>query len=199
MVALEDLSEHQLEELLAKRRLQNEQTLLTDSFGHMNVISASENSHSKAVGATVCLPITIEGVAVEVLVDTGSQSTVISRSMLHKIARHARSKGEPLPILEKPTVRLFGKDGAGGGRELVITAQLQANIEADGESTCVTVFVQPNSDQKCLLGMNVLPNLGLSITRANGESVMGRESPNPIVAHVRLVQSSAIPSLKGRF
>ena len=199
LVALEDLSEHQLEELLAKRRLQNEQTLLTDSFGHMNVISASENSHSKAVGATVCLPITIEGVAVEALVDTGSQSTVISRSMLHKIARHVRSKGEPLPILEKPTVRLFGKDGAGGGRELVITAQLQANIEADGESTCVTIFVQPNSDQKCLLGMNVLPNLGLSITRANGESVIGRESPNPIVAHVRLVQSSAIPSLKGQF
>jgi len=136
---------------------------------------------------------------VEALLDTGSQSTIISRSMLHEIGQHARSKGQPLPTLERPTVRLFGKDGAGGGRELIITAQLQADIEADGESTSVTVFVQPDSEQKCLLGMNVLPDLGLSITRANGEPIIVKKDSNPIIAHVRLVQTSAIPSLKGQF
>lgn len=94
---------------------------------------------------------------------------------------------------------VFGKNGAGGGRELVITAQLQANIEADGESTCATVFVQPDSEQKCLLGMNVLPDLGLSITRANGEPVLVKEDANPIVAHVKLVHTCAIPSLKSQF
>ena len=39
----------------------------------------------------------------------------------------------------------FGNDGAGGGQELLITAQLQAKIEADGECTCATVFFQPDS------------------------------------------------------
>ena len=73
------------------------------------------------------MPITIEGVTVEALVDTGSQSTIISRSLLHEIGQHMKSKG-PLPIIERPTVHLFGKDGAGGGRELVITDQLQAKI-----------------------------------------------------------------------
>ena len=70
---------------------------------------------------------------------------------------------------------------------------------ADGETTSVTVFVQPDSDQKCLLGMNVLPDLGLSITRANGEPVIVKEDPNPVVAHVSSVQTCSIPSLKGQF
>ena len=96
-------------------------------------------------------------------------------------------------------MRLFGKDSAGGGRELVITAQLQAKITADGETTCMTVFVQPDSDQKCLLGMNVLPDLGLGITRANGEPVIVKEDPNPVVAHVSSVQTCSIPSLKSQF
>jgi len=196
LVAPEDLSEDQLEELLAKRRLQGEQVMLTDSSGRMGAISASEGSHSKAVGPTVFLPIMIEGVSVEALVDTGSQSTIISRSMLHEIGRHVRSKGKSLPTLERPTVCLFGKDGAGSGRELVITAQLQANVEADGKTACVTVFVQQNSEQKCLLGMNVLPDLGLSITRANGEPVTVKEDS---IAHVKPVQASGIPSLKRQF
>ena len=197
--SLEDFTESQLEDLLAERRLQNGKERVTESSGRMSAISASDNVRSKAVGPTVCLPITIEGVTVEALVDTGSQSTIISRAMLKEIGRHQKCQGKPLPVLERPVVRLFGKDGAGGGRELVITAQLQANITADGETTCVTVFVQPDSDQKCLLGMNVLPDLGLSITRANGEPVIVKEDPNPVVAHVSSVQTCSIPSLKGQF
>lgn len=45
----------------------------------------------------------------------------------------------------------------------------------------------------------MLPDLGLSITRANGKPMVVKEDPNPIVSHVRLVQSSTIPSLKGQF
>ena len=44
--------------------------------------------------------------------------------------------------------------------------------DLDGECVCVPVFVQPQSEQCCLLGMNVLPALGLDITRANGESLI---------------------------
>lgn len=87
---------------------------------------------------------------------------IISRSLLHEIGRHMESQELTVPVLKRPTVRLFGKDGKGGGRVLIITAQLRVNIEADGESTCVPVFIQPQSEQKCLLGMNVLPALGLT-------------------------------------
>ena len=73
-----------------------------------------------------------------------------------------------------PTARLFGKDGAGGGCELVITAQFKANIEVDGESACIPVFVQHKSTQPCLLGMNALPALGFLLLQANGEPLISK-------------------------
>ena len=36
-------------------------------------------------------------------------------------------------------------------------------LAVDGKSTTVPVFVQPDSEQECLLGSNVLPALGISI------------------------------------
>ena len=55
-------------------------------------------------------------VSVSALIDSESQSTIISRELLHKIARKARSGGKPLPSLKVPTVKLFGKDGDDDGR-----------------------------------------------------------------------------------
>ena len=122
-----------------------------------NTVTALEKGDLHAVGPTVHLSVKIGGVPVEAMVDMGSQSTIISRSLLHEIGRLRNVKGESLPVLERPTARLFGKDGESGGRELTITAQVQVEIEADGECVCVPVFVQPQSQQCCLLGMNVLP------------------------------------------
>lgn len=81
----------------------------------------------------------------------------------------------------------------------MITAQVQVTIEADGESACIPVFVQPDSKQLCLLGMNALPALGLTMLRANGEPLTVKEESNPGVAHVRLVEVITVPSLKGCF
>ena len=62
------------------------------------------------------------------------------------------------------------------------------------------MFVQPNSEQKCLLGMNAIPFLGISVLRANGEPLISACEPStPQVANVCLVQSTTIPSQKGRF
>ena len=69
----------------------------------------------------------------------------------------------------------------------------------DGRSTTVPVFVQPDSEQECLLGSNVLPSLGITVVRANGESLTAsieRESENE-PAQVNLVQVTAIPGLRG--
>ena len=80
----------------------------------------------------------------------------------------------------------------------MITAELQVTLEADCKSTCVSVFVQPNSEQKCLLGMNAIPSLGISVLRANGEPLISASEPSsPKVANVCLVQSTTISSQKG--
>ena len=192
------LSVQQLEALLADRRLMEEQDLLP-SDATISPVTATERKDPVAVGPSVYMEVMIGGVTVDAMVDTGAQSTIISRELLHKITRHLRGVGKSPPQLEKPSARLYGKDGVGGGRELVVTAQLTIPIEADGESACVPVFVQPESSQACLLGMNALPALGFTLLRANGEALVTKAGTDTKIARVRLVQSTTIPSLKGSF
>ena len=196
----DDLTDDQLERMLADRRLCREQALLSGSA--TNTVHA-DNADVPAVGPTLLLDVLIEGLPVKATVDTGAQSTIISRSTLHAIGRHLRQNGRPLPTLEIPTVRLYGKDGPGGGRQLTITAQLQLTFTVDGESVNILVFVQPNSEQPCLLGMNAIPPLGITVLRRNGEPIVSTTTlePNlePRVARVRLVGSVVVPGQKGRY
>ena len=196
-IPADSLTEEQLEQMLADRRLRREQSLLDSSV--TSTVCAGEGT-VPAVGPVLSLEVTIEGLPVRAMVDTGAQSTLISRATLRAIGRHLHQHGRPLPTLEKPTVKLYGKDGPGGGRQLTITAQVRLTFTVDGESVNVLVFVQPDSEQPCLLGMNALPSLGISVLRRNGEPVAS--TPNlcePQVARVSLVDSIAIPSQKGRY
>ena len=199
-VKVDDLTEEQLEQMLADRRLRREQALL--SGGATNTVLAEENA-VPAVGPTLLLDVLIEGLPVKAMVDTGAQSTIISRSTLHAIGHHLSQSGRPLPTLELPTVCLYGKDGSGGGRRLNITAQLQLTFTVDGESVNVLVFVQPDSEQHCLLGMNAIPFLGITVLRRNGEHILSnppsKPQLKPQVARVSLVESVVIPGQKGRY
>ena len=70
-------------------------------------------------------------------------------------------------------------------------------LTLDGKSTTVPVFVQPNSEQECLLGSNVLPSLGITVTHANGKPLPAAIEGNVTPVHVNLVQATAIPGMKG--
>ena len=71
----------------------------------MDMIHAEEGS-SGAVGPFLCLKVNNEGVEVNAMVDTGSQSTVISRAMVHKIGKHMRFQGKDFPQLNIPHLHL---------------------------------------------------------------------------------------------
>jgi hypothetical protein len=58
-----------------------------------------------------------------------------------------------MPQLRLPTARLYGKDCGGERRELDITAEVSLEIEADGKAVTAPMFVQPDSEQPCLLGI----------------------------------------------
>lgn len=128
---------------MAQRRLQEEEQLLSRGNVGTNVVTAQETDATKVVGPTVYIPVKVSGVLVEAMVDTGSQSSIISRDLLQRIGKHLRESGQPLPKLEKPSAHLFGKDGEGGGRELVITAQLLLTMEVDGKSASVCSAREP--------------------------------------------------------
>ena len=138
------------------------------------------------------MEVCVEGVPVMAMVDTGSQSTIISQSMLHAVDRHLRQQGCRLPELELPTARLYGKDGNRGEKKLVITAQVPLVLSLGDRSVSVPVFVQPDSGQACLLGINAIPLLGISVLQSDGNPVLSHApgSPSkPDVATVSLVKS----------
>ena len=134
------------------------------------------------------------------MLDTGAQSTIISRSALHDIANHLRQAGKDPLVLELPTVRLFGKDGQKGGSELCITAQVTLSIELKSRIVKVPVFVQPDSEQRCLLGMNVIPLLGIEVRHCDGEPILllDQKELSSGAVTVNLISATSVPAQTGR-
>ena len=196
-----ELTEQQLEQLLAKKRLQREQSLLEAGRSVTNAVTASCREVG-AIGSLLEIGVSIEGVSVDAMLDTGAQSTIISRSALHDIDRRLRKVGKKMPPLELPSVQLFGKDGEEGSKELCITAQVPLTLQLKSRSVTVPVFVQPHSEQRCLLGMNVIPLLGIEIRHCDGEPILildeEKAPQKPDVARVSLVSAVPIPPQKGR-
>ena len=116
------------------------------------------------MGPNLLFDISVEGVVVAAVVHTGSQATIISRALLHKVNSHVKSQGKSLAKLEVPSMPLYGKGGS-SERELDITAQVKLTLAVDGRKVTVPVFIQPNSWQACLLGTNALFNFCLSLGR----------------------------------
>ena len=150
MTHVDELSDRELEQELSKCRLEKEQQLASES------VESSVKVVMGAVGPSYWLQITVEGLSVSALVDTGSQSTIISRSLLHKVFKHLKENGKALPTLDHPCIKFKGK----GRHPIGVTAQVLFTLAVDGKSTAVPVFVQPDSEQ--------LPALGISLVRANG-------------------------------
>jgi hypothetical protein len=186
------MSNEQLEDLLASRRCQREQELLTTSNVHVSTVTAT--GETAAIGATLELDVKIAGVDVTAMVDTGSQSSIISRAVLHRIGEQLKQQGKPVPELQPASVRLFGKDGKTGNHEIKVTAQVILQVETDGVSVPVLLFIQPDSCQPCLLGMNTTPALGLKFLSTRGQPLRKAGSGVPGNPCVSLIQSKAVPA-----
>jgi hypothetical protein len=170
-----------------------------DAVSQTNIISASAEQ-AEAVRVLLYMDILIEGAPVRAMVDTGAQSTIISRETLHAVSRHLKQQGRKLTPLELPTVRLYGKDGKKGGKELSITAQLPLALSLGDKTVTVPVFVQPDSDQGCLLGINAIPQLGISVLRDEAKPMSSHSTDYDDQKEeftVNLVKSTTLPSQKG--
>ena len=100
---------------LLKHRLDGEQELLDACLNsNVQVVTGS-------VGPSYWLEVLVEGVAVSAMVDTGSQSIIVSCSFLYKVFKHMEKEGKPWPKLECPSTKLRGK----GGNTTDVTAQVK--------------------------------------------------------------------------
>ena len=104
-----------------QRRLSEESEGLETSVADVNVVTVISPDGVAAIGPTMYLPTTVEGVAVDAVIDTASQSTIISCSFLHRIGQSLHSQGKPLPELAIPLpYKFYGK----GGEEIVMTVRI---------------------------------------------------------------------------
>ena len=90
--------------------------------------------------------------------------------------------------MNKPSIKVYGKDGS--GHEFVCTAQLEVTIQADGQTACVPMIVQPGNKQACLLGTNATSLLGLKFLTSLYVQPLNQNS----FTHVRLVRTISVPS-----
>ena len=90
-------------------------------------------------------------------------------------------------------MKLFGKDGRAGSHELNITAQVTLTVEADGVSIPVVLFVQPDSSQPCLFGMNAAPALGLQFLDAKDQPLRKVVMDRTGTSTVSLISCKAVP------
>ena len=139
--------------------------------------------NTPVVGPLFYCDMAVEGVPVVAMVDCGSQTT---RAFLHRVSERLRKDGKPLPELSMPTVCLYGKDGPSGWHQLPITAQVDFSIKAGGEPVSVTMFVQPDSTQECLLGTNASLPLGFKFVGGDGRPL--RTSVEPQTALVNSLE-----------
>ena len=163
----------QLEQVLASMKLNMEQ----DKLRKANVGTVISRA-AKAVGPVLYLNLKMEGYPIKAVVDSGAQSTIISRSLLHQVADNMRKAGRQVPELVLPSAKLFGRSGADSS-ELTITAETTVELEVGNRQVTVPVFVQPESDIPCLLGMNALPQLGIRFLDENGTSLFQNSDTPP--------------------
>ena len=140
------LTEDEFVKMLGECRLKKEEALLAEKGSQCDTVSYTNKQTSDAFGPTFVLQVLIEGIEVEAMVDTGSQSTVVSRAILHVVGKRLHQEGREMPQLRVPTVRLCGKDCGGEKREFDITAEVSLIIESDGKAVTAPVFVHPDSN-----------------------------------------------------
>ena len=101
-------TEEELVKMLSECRLKKEEALRAQNESQCDTIFTKEQT-SDAVGPTLMLKLQIEGVPIKVMVDTGSQSTVISRAVLHEVGKHLHQQGRKMPQLRIPNNRTSWK------------------------------------------------------------------------------------------
>ena len=83
---------------------------------------------------------------------------------------------------------------------MCVTAQVVLTFQLKLKSVTVPVFVQLHNEQRCLLGMNVIPLLGIGNRQYDGEPILildeEKTSQKPDVVRVNLVGAVPIPPQK---
>lgn len=142
-----------------------------------------------AVAPACRLDISVEGLNVSSLADSGSQSSIISLACIQKVFGHMRKSGRTPP--DEATVKLRGV----GGNFIDVLAQVPLILSVESQVATVPVFIENSKQCEFLVGTNALPTLGISMKTEQGNSLLGlaRDEGQEKISHMNLVQATTVP------
>jgi len=143
--------------------------------------SSKQNTfQSIRLGPTPKIPVTVEGIEVEALVDTGCPATIISKTLCHQILDGGHNQENPAALgehrcqmekklhLNEPSLQLHAYCGS----QLSIGAEITVNLKAGEYQANAVVLVQENTPVDLLLGTNLMPKLGIQVLDTMGQSLL---------------------------
>ena len=120
------------------------------------------------LGPTIRTPIEVDGVAADALVDTGSPATIVSLEFLLKAFIHNRPPHQTPQDWQDATLAKFTTPevtlSSYRGKHLELTAQTKVRLSQGKHSTDAVVLVQRGAPNELLLGTDLQPRLGFSLT-----------------------------------
>ena len=156
-----------------------------------------------SLGPTPKIPVIVEGIEVEALVDTGCPATIISKTLCRHIldgghnqensavCNEHRCQMEKKLHLSEPSLQLH----AYCGTQLSIGAEITVTLVAGEYEAKDVVLVQENTPVDLLLGTNLMPKLGIKVLDAKGQSLLNDQENLTSPATEERLDLSSSPQL----
>ena len=150
-----------------------------------------DSCHQPQLGPTLNIALTVEGLPVKALVETGCPITIISRELCQRILK--REDGDSNESRQKlhvqpPSLALRAYCGSA----LNIGAQIEVNIATDNSAIEAVVLVQDGAIVDVLLGTDLMGQVGVRVLDAQGKSLLNTKSTesNPDTSDIRKHQET---------
>ena len=137
------------------------------------------------LGPTLIIPLKVDGVPVQALIDTGCPATIISREICRRILDN--QEGQPLSPeqrkdraikrLQQPSLLLK----AYCGKELCIGAEIAVQVATPHHAVNRVVLVQKDTPVDMLLGTDLMFALGIRVLDGDGQSLLEQVEEQPIL------------------
>ena len=135
---------------------------------------SSTHDCTPRLGPTVNIPLMVDGIPLQALVDTGCPTTIISREICRKVLDEERElfpenwKERATQRVQQPSLMLRAYCGA----ELSIGAEIAVQVATPHRTVNTVVLVQKDTPVDMLLGTDLMSSLGIKVLDAKGQSLL---------------------------
>ena len=162
-------------------------------------------TNQASMGPVLKSEVTVDGLPTRALLDTGSPVSIISLDFFLQAAVAKRTDKQPPAEWEREVHERLQPASMSlrsyGGAELPVVAQVMCHLNRKGFSVNALLQVQKGAPVDLLLGTDVLPQLGFSLTEKQNptepdilQEDMATPGQVPATAEVKLIRPARLPA-----